>query len=108
MDKTTDREERLSRLRANSRRCYYRHHEKRKESRRLRYQNNKAQAVAHLKVGRAISSGLLVRSPCVMCGDSDTHGHHADYSEPLDVVWLCKNHHSRHHRLGLEIKIGVE
>jgi hypothetical protein len=53
---------------------------------------------AHGIVARAIESGLLVRQPCEVCGDPNTHGHHDDYSKPLAVSWLCPKHHGERHR----------
>ena len=53
---------------------------------------------AHLAVKAAIAKGLLVRMPCVVCGDAKTHGHHEDYEKRLDVVWLCQKHHSERHK----------
>lgn len=52
---------------------------------------------AHLAVNRAIKKGLLVRLPCHVCGKTPTHGHHEDYSKPLDVIWLCHKHHKAVH-----------
>ena len=46
----------------------------------------------------AVYSGVLVRKPCEVCGDAKSHGHHEDYSKPLDVVWLCSKHHGERHR----------
>lgn len=46
---------------------------------------------------RAISKGKLVKSPCFVCG-GDSEAHHPDYSRPLDVVWLCKEHHREVHK----------
>ena len=43
--------------------------------------------------------GEITRGPCEVCGSSKTHGHHEDYSRPLDVVWLCGLHHRELHRL---------
>jgi hypothetical protein len=48
---------------------------------------------AQLAVGRAIRAGRLMRQPCVKCGAINSHGHHADYAKPLEVVWLCPVHH---------------
>ena len=52
---------------------------------------------AHKAVHRAILRGALIRQPCEVCGRKDTHGHHDDYSKPLDVRWLCPPHHHEVH-----------
>jgi ribosomal protein S27AE len=52
---------------------------------------------AHIKVGNAIRSGKLVKGLCEVCGSSNVHAHHDDYSKPLDVRWLCPEHHSAEH-----------
>ncbi len=41
----------------------------------------------------------LTRQPCEVCGAINVHGHHDDYSKPLEVRWLCPKHHSEHHKL---------
>lgn len=59
----------------------------------------------HLSVASAIANGTLVKSEsCQSCGTSDgrIHGHHPDYTKPLDVMWLCAACHSRQHRLERE------
>jgi hypothetical protein len=51
---------------------------------------------AREKVRKAIKSGKLVRMPCQHpgCASAEgTHAHHSDYSRPLDVTWLCSQHH---------------
>ena len=53
---------------------------------------------AQTAVGNALRDGRLFRGPCETCGSTDDiHGHHDDYSKPLDVRWLCALHHHRHH-----------
>lgn len=51
---------------------------------------------AHMKVYFALKKGLLTRLPCFICGEK-SEAHHADYSRPLDVVWLCPSHHRQAH-----------
>ncbi len=52
---------------------------------------------AHMLVNYAIKSKKLFREPCQMCGNNDTHGHHDDYAKPLNVRWLCAEHHREWH-----------
>lgn len=40
-----------------------------------------------------IRRGKLVPEPCLFCGDPATQPHHEDYSKPLEVHWLCREHH---------------
>ena len=47
-------------------------------------------------MGHAIRDGKLLRRPCEVCaGKAD--GHHDDYARPLEVRWLCRQHHMAHH-----------
>jgi hypothetical protein len=47
---------------------------------------------------KAIKEGKLIRGPCEVCGTTeDIHGHHDDYSKPLEVRWLCASHHGKEH-----------
>ena len=53
---------------------------------------------ARIQTNHAIKAGRLVRQPCEVCGaDDKVHAHHDDYSKPLDVRWLCPEHHREHH-----------
>ena len=53
---------------------------------------------AHNAVSRAIANGKLTRMPCQMCGSEDhVHAHHDDYYKPLEVMWLCPQHHAARH-----------
>lgn len=54
---------------------------------------------AHSAVARAKRSGrLVVPAACSDCGapHGRLHAHHADYSRPLDVTWLCPACHAKH------------
>jgi hypothetical protein len=73
-------------------RDYYRKWSKSKE--------HKTHKAAQQKVRRAIRSGRLTKpSVCTKCGNFNRkiHGHHPDYSKPLDVQWLCQNCHIEVH-----------
>jgi tRNA(Arg) A34 adenosine deaminase TadA len=45
----------------------------------------------------AVRYGIIKRLPCEVCGDRKSHGHHHDYSKPLEVTWLCRAHHDDLH-----------
>lgn len=51
---------------------------------------------------RCITIGILVKEPCKVCGTNENiEAHHEDYTKPLDVIWLCRNHHREHHKTSL-------
>jgi hypothetical protein len=53
---------------------------------------------AHNILNGAINRGKIIKEPCVLCGTTEhVHGHHKDYAQPLDVVWLCAKCHHRLH-----------
>jgi len=60
-------------------------------------ERNKLKRAAHLIVGSAIRDGRLFKKPCAVCGDEDVVAHHDDYYKPLEVTWLCVEHHNAHH-----------
>lgn len=55
-------------------------------------------------VCRAIAKGVLVRSwRCSSCYvTAKTYAHHADYTKPLEVAWVCRLCHSDLDRQQLE------
>jgi len=54
--------------------------------------------VAHSAVARAIRNGLLVRMPCIRCGETKSVAHHEDYDKPVEVMWLCQPCHKQRHK----------
>lgn len=66
--------------------------------RNRRYENRHPERVAAKRaVMVAVRSGTLVPMPCEICGGV-AEAHHDDYACPLDVRWLCRQHHAAHHR----------
>lgn len=55
--------------------------------------------LAQSRLGHAIRDGAIVKPFfCVRCWDiGKIHGHHTDYSRPLDVIWLCPKCHADMH-----------
>lgn len=48
---------------------------------------------------RAVRRGDIARGPCELCGTTvNVHGHHDDYTKPLEVRWLCVSHHNSFHK----------
>lgn len=82
---------------------YYREYDRERGSRQTvedvrRYREvNPKKYSAHTKVGNAIRGGYLTPKPCEVCGRPEVHGHHCDYDKPLEVLWLCAEHHAAWH-----------
>ena len=58
------------------------------------------QQAAHSAVAAALVSGALTKSTqCERCPvvAENTIAHHHDYDKPLDVEWLCRPCHGKHH-----------
>jgi len=55
---------------------------------------------------KAIKRGILIPQPCEKCGKTGVmadgrnaiQAHHDDYNKPLDVRWLCQEHHHEWHK----------
>lgn len=55
---------------------------------------NKIKFQARRELRDAIRRGEITRLPCEVCASTEkVEGHHEDYSKPLDVQWLCSQHH---------------
>ena len=59
---------------------------------------DKRRQLAHNAVAKAIRNGILVRLPCIRCGETKSLAHHEDYDKPLDVMWLCQPCHKQSHK----------
>ena len=59
--------------------------------------HNKRKAAAHKAVARALKNGKLIKEPCCLCDNPETFGHHENYENWLDVIWLCCECHNNLH-----------
>lgn len=69
---------------------------------RSRVKNKSIEAKARHLANVAVRLGFLIRpSVCPECGKTNfgIHAHHADYSKPLDVQWICSECHGKKHRI---------
>lgn len=60
-----------------------------------RKKQNPAKYYARQAVNQALKDRTLLRGYC-HCGEIG-EAHHADYSKPLEVTWLCARHHKQKH-----------
>lgn len=64
----------------------------RRRARRAR-ERNPEKHVARKAVSHAMAAGKLERGPCEICGCDEVEAHHEDYAKPLEIRWLCRDHH---------------
>ena len=57
---------------------------------------------------RAIENGTLVRGVCEVCGSTKVDAHHDDYNKPLEVRWLCREHHLQWHSKNKPIRVSED
>lgn len=41
----------------------------------------------------------LLKKPCIVCGEINTHRHHPDPLQPLSITYLCPLHHKQAHMI---------
>lgn len=72
---------------------------KREASRRY-YNNpeNRQKIAARTKVKHLCKAGKIKRGDCEGCGKPNAEAHHVDYSQPLNVRWLCRQCHVLEHK----------
>jgi len=85
---------------ASNRRYYAANREERIEAqRKRRVVDKRLKTNARALLAHYVKTGKIQRKPCEKCGaTSRIHGHHHDYSKPLDVTWLCSLCHGKEHR----------
>lgn len=59
---------------------------------------NKAKNKIRNLTRAAVKRGDLIKLPCEVCGNIKSEAHHLDYSNHLDIKWLCRFHHMEAHR----------
>ena len=71
--------------------------------RKRQIQRHPEKVKARRTLNSAIKRGDVERQPCETCGtEEDVHGHHEDYTKPLEVIWLCRDHHNKVHGRGTD------
>jgi hypothetical protein len=64
-------------------------------------EKNIEKRAAHITLNNAVAKGRLKKpQTCERClnDNLNLHGHHEDYSKPLEVIWLCTECHGERHR----------
>lgn len=56
---------------------------------------NPERRYAHRQLAQAVRRGKIKKGTCERCGETNVHGHHDDYTKPLEVRWLCPRHHAQ-------------
>lgn len=51
-----------------------------------------------MKTRKLIEGGLIVKTPCEVCGEKNTQVHHYDYLDPINVSFFCVKHHREWHK----------
>lgn len=85
---------------------YYRAYDKERDTPERQYSRGNARRSenplkyrARYLTNNALRDGRLIRKPCNKCGSVENiEAHHEDYNKPLEILWLCKEHHQEIHK----------
>lgn len=67
--------------------------------------NNPEKQRARTKVRQALSRGTISKPEiCLNCPEKKVEAHHVDYSQPLNVIWMCRACHRNFERAHLVLK----
>lgn len=96
------REKNLEKIRAYDRRRGKEPKRKKHNAEEMKKRNQEVQGyrAAHSALTRAVRNGTVYKpGACQVCGKKcRTEAHHKDYTDKLNVVWLCRQCHSQYHQ----------
>jgi len=65
---------------------------------RLKITNFEKKTIRY-KTNKMIAAGLIKKKPCEVCGSNNNiNVHHYDYTDYMNVAFLCETHHKAWHR----------
>lgn len=67
------------------------------EKNKQQEKNHPEKMWARRELRNAVKRGDIKRKPCFCGKKENVQAHHSDYSKPLDVEWLCIEHHNERH-----------
>lgn len=59
---------------------------------------------ARAAILRATKRGEIKKGHCEICDNEKVDAHHDDYNKPLDVRWLCREHHMQWHAVNKPLR----
>jgi len=83
--------------------CHNEHARKTRKKHKELTEEQKLKANCRSYLNTYLKRGKIKKEPCVICGDNNSEAHHNDYTKPLKVVWLCREHHLLFHNNNLSI-----
>jgi hypothetical protein len=80
------------------RRAYYAKHKERYREAYAKVRETKEHK-ARITFHYALSRGEVIKPEhCEKCDSTNIEAHHPDYDKPLEVIWLCRQHHVEEHK----------
>ena len=55
------------------------------------------------KTRQYLIDGKIKKKNCLVCGSKEVIAHHEDYSNPINVIWLCEKHHKEYHKRKIKL-----